>query len=247
MKKISVLALVAVVTMGITFTSCDSKNSTGSVKLTSGIDSISYIFGKANGSQAKKNAEAQVESWPEKGVIDAYMAGFMNGLENADDTLYLGKNMQEADMYVNEFFMNAQMKAQQPLAEENKAKGELFLAENKTKDGVIITESGLQYKVITEGKGAKPKAEDIVRVHYIGKFLDGVEFNNSIEGGQPAEFPLGNVIQGWTEGIQLMTIGSKYIFWIPSDLAYGEMGRSPAIGPNATLEFEVELLDIVKQ
>ena len=246
MKKISILALVAVVTMGITLTSCDSKKSTGSAKLNSGIDSVSYIIGKANGVQTRRNADLQVNNWPEKGNTDAYLAGFMNGWENFDDSLFLGKDMEAAEMFVNDYFQNVQMQEQQPLADANKAIGEKFLAENKNQSGVITTASGLQYKIITEGKGAKPKAEDIVRVHYIGKFLDGRVFNDSKEqGGQPVEFPLSGVIAGWTEGVQLMPVGSKYTFWIPTELAYGQ--SRPDFEPNATLEFEIELLDIVKQ
>jgi len=105
---------------------------------------------------------------------------------------------------------------------EASAEGETFLAENKARDGVMVTESGLQYEVITEGDGPKPTAEDTVSVHYVGTLIDGTEFDSSVARGQPAEFPLGNVIPGWTEGLQLMNTGSKYRFVIPSALAYGE-------------------------
>ncbi len=125
--------------------------------------------------------------------------------------------------------------------EENKK----FFEENAGKEGIISLPSGLQYKVLTEGNGAKPTAEDIVRVYYKGTKTDGSIFEET-EQGKPAEFPLNRVIRGWTEGIQLMPVGSKYIFYIPSDLAYGERGSAPAIAPNETLVFEVELVDIVK-
>ncbi|MDR0575331.1 MAG: FKBP-type peptidyl-prolyl cis-trans isomerase [Tannerella sp.] len=236
MKKFSVLAMTAVVMMGVVFTSCDLKKSMGSAKLTSEVDSVSFIIGKANASNMKR----QMDTWPIKGNIDAYVAGFLKGLE-VDDSLFLGKDMQTADAFINGFFQ----KAQSIVAEENKAAGEKFLAENKTKSGVITTESGLQYKVITEGTGAKPVAEDVVKVHYTGKYLDGTKFDSSVDRGEPAEFPLSGVIPGWSEGVKLMPVGSKYILWIPSELAYGQ--NNPNIKPNSTLEFEVELLEIVKK
>ncbi len=236
MKKFSVLAMMAVVTMGVAFTSCDSKKSMGSAKLTSEVDSVSYIIGKANAANMKK----QLESWPVKGNTEAFIAGFLKGME-IDDSLFLGKDMQTADAYINGFFQKAQTIA----AETNQAEGEKFLAENKTKSGVITTPSGLQYKVVTEGTGAKPTLEDVVKVHYTGKYLDGIVFDSSERHGGPAEFPLGGIIAGWQEGVQLMPVGSKYILWVPAELAYGPGGNG--IKPNSTLEFEIELLEIVKK
>jgi len=128
----------------------------------------------------------------------------------------------------------------------NKARGEKFLADNKTKDGVKTTASGLQYKVIKEGTGKKPSKENTVKVHYTGTTIDGKVFDSSVERGEPIEFPLSGVIAGWTEGVALMPVGSKYTLYIPSNLAYGEQGASQSIGPNETLIFEVELLDITK-
>lgn len=129
--------------------------------------------------------------------------------------------------------------------ERNKVEGPAFLADNKDKPGVTTTASGLQYLVVRAGSGAKPTAEDVVRVHYKGTLLDGTEFDSSYERGQPAEFGLSQVIPGWAEGVALMPVGSKYTFWIPSELGYGDSGGGP-IPPNAVLTFEVELLDIVK-
>ena len=128
----------------------------------------------------------------------------------------------------------------------NLAEGQKFLAENKAKEGVQVTESGLQYKVLTMGDGAKPAATDTVKVHYRGTLLDGTEFDSSYARNEPISFALNRVIAGWTEGVQLMPIGSKYMFYIAPDLAYGEAGGGP-IPPNSTLVFEVELLDIEKQ
>jgi len=132
------------------------------------------------------------------------------------------------------------------MAEDNKKDGMAFLLENKTKAGVITTNSGLQYKILRKGDGNKPKATDQVKVHYRGSLLDGSEFDSSYKRGNPATFRLNAVIKGWQEGLQLMSPGSKYEFFIPSELGYGARGAGNMIGPNATLIFEVELLDIVK-
>jgi FKBP-type peptidyl-prolyl cis-trans isomerase FkpA len=126
---------------------------------------------------------------------------------------------------------------------ENIRLGKEFMEANKAKDGVSTTDSGLQYEVITASEGASPNAIDNVEVHYSGTFIDGTEFDSSYKRGTPAEFPLDKVISGWTEGLQLMSVGSKYRFVIPSELAYGE-NAPPAIGPGQTLIFEVELLSI---
>jgi FKBP-type peptidyl-prolyl cis-trans isomerase len=122
--------------------------------------------------------------------------------------------------------------------------GKVFLEENGKKEGVTTTASGLQYKVIKAGTGAQPKASDSVKVHYKGTFLDGKTFDSSYDRGTPISFPLNGVIAGWTEGVQLMPVGSTYEFYIPSHLAYGERGAGGAIPPNATLIFVVELLGI---
>jgi FKBP-type peptidyl-prolyl cis-trans isomerase len=126
--------------------------------------------------------------------------------------------------------------------EENKIAGEKFLAENTKKDNIKTTSSGLQYEVLTKGEGKSPSASDTVTVHYKGTTLDGKEFDSSYSRNAPATFPLNRVIKGWTEGLQLMNVGAKYRFFIPSALAYGERGAGADIGPNAALIFEVELL-----
>ena len=126
----------------------------------------------------------------------------------------------------------------------NKAEGEAFLAANKTKEGVVTLPSGLQYKILKQGAGPKPSASDSVVCNYRGTLIDGKEFDSSYKRGQPATFPVGGVIKGWTEALQLMPVGSKWQLFLPSDLAYGERGAGADIGPNATLIFEVELLSI---
>ena len=128
------------------------------------------------------------------------------------------------------------------LAQTNITEGAAFLAENATKEGVITTESGLQYTILTDAEGDKPSATSNVTVHYKGTTLDGTEFDSSYSRNAPATFPLNRVIGGWTEGVQLMSVGATYRFFIPSELAYGAQGAGGAIGPNATLIFDVELL-----
>jgi FKBP-type peptidyl-prolyl cis-trans isomerase len=137
------------------------------------------------------------------------------------------------------------MKKQQEEAETNKKKSADFLEKNKTAEGVKVTASGLQYTVLKEGDGPIPKKEDNVKCHYTGTLIDGTKFDSSVDRGQPAEFPVGGVIPGWTEALQMMKVGSKYKLFIPPELAYGPSGR-PGIPANSALIFEVELLEIVK-
>ena len=132
------------------------------------------------------------------------------------------------------------------MATKNKSEGEAFMAKNKSEKGVKVTASGLQYVVVNAGSGAKPVATDTVKVHYVGTLLDGTKFDSSVDRGEPAQFALNAVIPGWTEALQLMPVGAKYTLWIPSELAYGDRGTPGPIGPNATLRFEVELIEIVK-
>lgn len=146
----------------------------------------------------------------------------------------------EATKIKREFFQ----KLQQEIAMKNQAAEEAFLAENGKKEGVRTTASGLQYMVLNEGNGPTPKPTDRVRVHYRGTLLDGTEFDSSFSRGEPATFEVNRVIPGWTEGLQLMKVGSKYRLFIPSRLAYREQGAGPKIGPNSMLLFDVELLGI---
>lgn len=139
--------------------------------------------------------------------------------------------------------MQHQQRDTQAQAAENQERGEAFLAENAAREDVNVTLSGLQYQVIEAGEGEKPEATDTVTVHYTGRLLDGTVFDSSVERGEPVEFPLNQVIPGWTEGVQLMSPGAKYRFWIPAELAYGE-NAPPQIGPNQVLDFEVELIQV---
>lgn len=143
-------------------------------------------------------------------------------------------------------YQAAQSVIQAAAVEKLKKEGEEYLTANKAKEGVKVTASGLQYKVNTAGEGASPIASDQVKVHYTGKLVDGTVFDSSVDRGEPVTFPLGGVIKGWTEGLQLMKKGAKYEFTIPSDLAYGANGSGRSVPPHATLIFTVELLDIIK-
>lgn len=164
---------------------------------------------------------------------------------------YLGQETlltrEQADAEREQFIRQRQQSLEQQRVEDariNREEGEAFLAANAGRDGVQVTESGLQYRVIEEGDGARPAASDQVTVHYSGRLINGVEFDSSRARGEPATFGLGQVIPGWTEGLQLMREGGRYEFFIPSDLAYGEQGRPGPIGPNSTLIFDVELIEV---
>ncbi|GHT73020.1 peptidyl-prolyl cis-trans isomerase [Bacteroidia bacterium] len=172
-----------------------------------------------------------------------FLAGYLSAISQPDSLLPIGKN--EAQMYAMataEKIRKASMEKQYAAA---KQENEDFLEKNKSAEGVVTLPSGLQYKVITEGKGLKPAATDKVKVDYEGKLIDGKVFDSSIQRGTPAEFPVSGVIPGWVEGLQLMPVGSKYMFYIPYNLAYGENGNN-AIPPFSTLVFEVTLHEIVK-
>lgn len=196
---------------------------------------FSYILGTQIGTYSKKNEM----------TVDVDL--FARGLED----MVKGGELVMSEAEINIFMASQKKKAQEKLkaemmakGTENTRKGLAFLGANKKKPGVKETASGLQYKVITQGDGAKPEATDKVKVHYKGTLIDGTEFDSSYKRNQPAEFGLNQVIKGWTEGVQLMNVGSKYEFYIPSGLAYGPNGP-PSIGPNQTLIFTVELLDII--
>lgn len=192
----------------------------------------SYGIGLQMGEQLASNPFEGLDiSAVSQGIADAF-AGAESKVAQAD--------LQAAFQVISE-------RMQATAAEQAKvlgAAGEAFLAENAQKEGVVVTESGLQYEVIAMGEGEKPTAESTVSVHYHGSLIDGTVFDSSVERGQPAEFPVGGVIAGWTEALQLMPVGSKFKLAIPANLAYGERGAGAAIGPHATLVFEVELLEI---
>jgi FKBP-type peptidyl-prolyl cis-trans isomerase len=198
---------------------------------------VSYMVGMMFGQQLSSIKDE---------VDPAIVAQAMNTTLAGGQLLMTQEQAQEVSQEFSRKMQGKMEAERKAAADRNKAEGEKFLAQNKGKPGVKTTASGLQYQIVSEGKGAKPSAEDTVRVHYTGTLLDGTKFDSSVDRGQPAEFPLAGVIPGWTEGLQLMPVGSKFRFWIPANLAYGEQGTPGPIGPNQTLVFDVELLDIVK-
>jgi len=183
---------------------------------------------------------------------DADADAFIEAFETAVADGEIRIKPEDATKVKQAFMQRKQKEQEEQLAkmtadgEANKEASEKFLAANMQRDGIKNTQSGLQYEVINPASGDKPKATDTVKVHYRGTLIDGTEFDSSIARGEPATFPLNRVIPGWTEGVQLMNVGSKYRFYVPAALAYGSRGAGPKIGPNSTLIFEVELLEIVK-
>jgi len=226
------MKLLAYVALGVTVLGC-GQQAGGNTSLVSQEDSVSYILGFKMGENLKQQS---VPVKPEI-IFSGMKEGFSGATSRMNDSL-----MQAVMMGFQVKMMGIQRQKDSAAAIDNKRTGDEFLASNKSKDGVKTTPSGLQYQVITEGTGPRPKATSTVTVHYRGTLLDGKEFDSSYGRGQPATFPLNQVIPGWTEGLQLMNAGSKYRFWIPGELAYGPQGSPPTIGPNATLVFEVELL-----
>jgi FKBP-type peptidyl-prolyl cis-trans isomerase FklB len=198
-------------------------------------DKASYSIGYDIGSTFKKQK------------VDLNADALFSGLKDAlgDKEALLSKEDREKTLEVfQKEMMEKQVAASKEAATKNAAEGEKFLAENKKKDGVKSTTSGLQYKVLKEGSGESPKETDTVVTNYRGTLLDGTEFDSSYKRNEPASFPVNRVIKGWTEALQLMKPGAKYQLFIPSALAYGERGAGRDIGPNATLIFEVELLSV---
>lgn len=238
MKSIRLLALIAAASL---ITACAKKDGDSS-SYSGALDTDAQKFGYAIGVDLGKSLKPVSEQVD----IEALKAGlddqFKNGTSKMDDAA-----REAIKTTVAKAMQEKQLKDREEQAGKAKEEGEKFLAENAKKEGVKTTASGLQYQVVTEGTGAKPKASDKVTVHYKGTLINGEEFDSSYSRNQPVTFPLANVIPGWTEGLQLMPAGSKYKFFIPSALAYGERGAGVKIGPNATLVFEVELIEIAKE
>lgn len=190
------------------------------------------------------NRKTQMAQMGDAMDLEVLKQGFNDGV---NDTLkFEASEVQQLAQAGENAMRQKQQEAAAQAAEQNVEKGKAYLAENGQREGVVTTESGLQYEVLTEGEGASPAATDTVKVHYRGTLLDGTEFDSSYSRGEPATFPLNRVISGWTEGVQLMKEGGKFRFHIPSELAYGERATGK-ITPNSTLIFDVELLEVVTQ
>jgi FKBP-type peptidyl-prolyl cis-trans isomerase len=227
----------AMLAIGLLLISCQN-NAQDKVELNSRKDSVSYAIGYSIG-QNFKMQEIDVDPV----IVSAAIADVMG----EKDALLTDEQAQQIWMSYQGEMMQAQQKKREEQAKTNKEEGAKFLAENAKKEGVVTTESGLQYKVIKMGDGPKPAPTDQVKCNYKGTLLDGTVFDSSYDRGEPATFPLNGVIKGWTEVLQLMPVGSTFEAYIPGDLAYGERGAGAKIGPNATLIFTIELLEIVKK
>ena len=200
------------------------------------MDKLSYALGLGIGRQLAQMGAEQLSIDDFAQAIKDVVVGGQLKLDEA-----------EAQVIVQEFFQKQEEKQRAAAAEmgkKAKEEGEKYLAENAKKEGVVTLPSGLQYLVIKEGNGKRPKATDKVKCHYEGMLVDGTLFDSSVQRGEPATFPLNQVIAGWTEGLQLMTEGSKYRFFIPYTLGYGERGAGASIPPFAALVFDVELIEV---
>jgi FKBP-type peptidyl-prolyl cis-trans isomerase FklB len=200
------------------------------VKLENELDSVSYSLGVNIG----ENINKQFEEYS----LDNFVAGMKGVLNNEEEPKISGE---QATAIIQGYFTKKQGQESESMIEE----GRKFLETNASKEGVTVLESGLQYEVLAQGDGINmPKLEDNVTTHYHGTLMDGTVFDSSVDRGEPASFPVNGVIKGWTEALQLMSVGSKWKLYVPYDLAYGERGAGPQIGPYSTLVFEVELISI---
>jgi FKBP-type peptidyl-prolyl cis-trans isomerase FklB len=194
------------------------------------MDKLSYALGMSMASNLMNSGLQQLD-------VKSFVEAFTVIMNNTTPSM----SPQEANKVIQSYFS----RQQDEMLSKNLEAGKAFLAENRKKEHVISLPSGLQYEVLVEGNGAKPKATDKVRCHYHGTLLNGTVFDSSVERGQPAIFGVNQVIKGWVEALQLMAVGSKWRLYIPSELAYGEQGAGGSIEPNSTLIFDVELLEIV--
>ena len=223
MKNIIILSSL------ILFLACKTEKSKESASLITELDSVSYSLGVNIGENIKKQFENI--------NLDNFEAGIKDVLEKELETK-ISDN--QAQAIINSYFSKKQKKESESMIEE----GANYLQENAKKEGVTTLPSGLQYEVINDGTGPMPTIEDNVTTHYHGTLIDGTVFDSSVDRGEPASFPVGGVIKGWTEALQLMSVGSKWKLHVPYDLAYGERGAGAQIGPYSTLIFEVELISI---
>lgn len=226
-------AIVATLALSLVLSACQSKQSKPELKTLQ--DSVSYSIGMDIG----KNLKNQMID-----VNPDVLAQALKDVSGDGEPMLTDDQARSAMMAFQTQMMAKHEEKMKAASEKNKKEGETFLAENKKKEGVVTMPSGLQYKVLTMGTGKKPKANDNVTLNYKGTLIDGTEFDSSFKRGEPVVFPVGGVIKGLSEALQLMPVGSKWQIFLPSHLAYGEQGTGAQITPNATLIFEVELLGI---
>lgn len=239
-----IVNFLSVLLIAVIMSSCNNNGATKK-SLETELDSVSYAIGL--------NMGAQIRNGFEEAKIDVYMQGLRNGIDSTDILLDQASGQQAIQGYFQKKQQEEMKKQQEEAAKKAeeqytdiKTAGEKFLEENTTEEGVEITASGLQYIVMKEGTGEKPTPTSKVKVHYHGTLTDGTVFDSSVDRGEPAQFGVGQVIPGWTEGLQLMSVGSKYKFFIPQELAYGATPRpGGVIKPFSALIFEVELIEIV--
>ncbi len=230
MKQLLIGALIAL----FSITACSQTNKTENLDIVSKVDSVSYSIGLDIGKNFKRQ---DIEITP---------ALLLQGINHAlaDTSLLTDAQIRSTMMNFQREMREKQQNKSKLVAEKNKAEAEAFFKENKTKEGVITLPSGLQYKVLKSGNGKTPKLSSTVEAHYAGRLLDGTEFDSSYKRGKPFTTKVTGVIKGWTEILQLMKEGDKWEVYIPSELAYGERGSGPTIGPNAALIFDMELISV---
>ena len=208
------------------------------VSLKTEMDTVAYGIGLSIAGSLKMQGLAQINTK----VLQQAIQDALSGTE----AIF---TQEEANQYLMSYFGKKEdslRAVEAAKAEPNRIAGENFLAENKNREGVVTTQSGLQYEILKEGAGAKPTVNDRVKVHYHGTLTDGSVFDSSVERGEPIDLSVSGVIPGWTEALQLMPVGSKWKIFLPYQLAYGDRGAGPSIGPKSALVFEVELLEILK-
>lgn len=236
MKNLFLTIIISISLIGL-LASCDSSLESSEANLNNQLDSLSYSFGYLQGGSLYNEGIEEID-------IKNYLAGLNTAFLDEESAIDEGAMQELIQVFFGEL-QNRQMERQAAEADINIAQGNAFLEENALNSDVNVTESGLQYRVLEEGTGARPAATDEVEVHYQGSLLTDEVFDSSYERGEPIVFPLNRVIPGWTEGVQLMNVGSKYQFFIPAELAYGNNPPPGSIiPPGAVLIFEVELLDI---